>query len=164
MKKYGFDLIDWPLMRLPFLLYSLFKKFIPIPCVDVVVKDSDARVLLLMRSKDPGKDQWWFPGGRVYRGEHRTEAAVRKIHEECGIPESLIESKSEIGTYDVFFEGPPKTPVFSHAITTVFLITLSGQFNPKLDNQSRGFEWLVSTEWAKKDLNEFVRQILKKIE
>ena len=34
--------------------------------------------LLLLRDNEPEKDNWWFPGGRVIKGETLENAVIRK--------------------------------------------------------------------------------------
>ena len=147
-------------MRIPYLLYSLIKKVIPISCVDIILMDNASRILLLLRANEPGQKEWWFPGGRVFYGELRIDAAKRKIQEECGIPSHLIKSLLELGTYEVIFKKG-RSPVASHAITTVFLVTLSDTFEPILDRQSLGSAWLIADEWVKRELNKFVSDLIQ---
>jgi len=54
-------------------------------CSDVVFINHAQRIVYLAeRIVEPVKGLWWI-GGRVLRGETFETAAVRKIHEECGI-------------------------------------------------------------------------------
>jgi 8-oxo-dGTP diphosphatase len=46
-------------------------------------------VLLIKRKKAPCKDYWSFPGGKIEQNEHITDAAVREIMEETGIPTKI---------------------------------------------------------------------------
>jgi len=49
----------------------------------VIVKG--AQVLLVRRANAPGRGRWSIPGGRVEIGETLAQAAVREVHEECGV-------------------------------------------------------------------------------
>jgi ADP-ribose pyrophosphatase YjhB (NUDIX family) len=72
----------------------------PIVCVDLMVIDTEGRLLLLRRRDEPVKGHWWFPGGRVHLGEARVESALRKLNEECGLcPDSC--TAAELITADV---------------------------------------------------------------
>lgn len=54
-------------------------------CADVVFVNRELCLIYLAeRIVEPVKGLWWI-GGRVLRGETFETAAVRKIHEECGI-------------------------------------------------------------------------------
>ena len=52
--------------------------------VGAVVVDN-GRLLMVERSKPPGKGLWAVPGGRVERGETLPEAASRETQEETGL-------------------------------------------------------------------------------
>jgi ADP-ribose pyrophosphatase YjhB (NUDIX family) len=56
-----------------------------IPCVGGVVKDADARLLLVKRGQEPAKGRWSVPGGRVEAGESDAEATAREVLEETGV-------------------------------------------------------------------------------
>jgi hypothetical protein len=71
--------------RLPFELYKTVVECMPIVCVDVICKrKSDNKVLLFYRRDKPASAIWWWPGGRMFRGETFYSAAQRKIKEETG--------------------------------------------------------------------------------
>lgn len=65
-------------------LYAQIHSLMPILCVDVVIVNRGC-VLLLKRSVEPLKGSWYFPGGRLHRGETVIEAAYRVVRQECGI-------------------------------------------------------------------------------
>jgi len=71
-------------MIIPTELYKEIKKTLPIACVDLLVT-YDKKFLLLKRNNAPAKDQWWFPGGRIFKSETIFQAAHRKGIEELGI-------------------------------------------------------------------------------
>lgn len=56
-----------------------------VPCVGAVVHDDDARLLVVLRARDPGAGRWSIPGGRVERGETDEEAVRREVLEETGL-------------------------------------------------------------------------------
>lgn len=143
-------------MWIPEKKYKEIIKLMPIPCVDLIVENSKGEILLLKRKNEPAKGQWWFPGGRVYLGETRVEAAIRKLKEECGVhPVSM----NEIGTYDVIlkFSGG----ALSHGITTIFKVKTTDP-NIILDKQSILFKWDLPQEWLKENINDFIHQIIRK--
>ncbi len=102
-------------------LYRQIVKVMPIPCVDLVVVDNLGRVLLLKRTNEPAKNEWWFPGGRVHYLETRLDAAVRKLREECGLEALQL---IELGTFDVIVERLD-TGNKLHGVTTVYIANVS---------------------------------------
>ena len=63
----------------------------PIVSVDLVISH-DEGVLLGRRTNEPAKGYWFVPGGRVYKGETRREAAHRVAREELGVEVEIVES------------------------------------------------------------------------
>ena len=57
---------------------------LPILCVDCVIS-FEGKCLLLRRTNEPAKGQYWFAGGRVYKNETIRAAALRKATEEVGL-------------------------------------------------------------------------------
>ena len=57
----------------------------PIPAATALVSDAAGRILLVLRSREPGRHQWALPGGFVETGESPAEAARRELEEETGL-------------------------------------------------------------------------------
>jgi ADP-ribose pyrophosphatase YjhB (NUDIX family) len=53
--------------------------------VGTVIRQEDARIVLVRRAIEPGYGKWVFPGGYVDRGEEITLAAIREAREESGL-------------------------------------------------------------------------------
>ncbi len=120
-------------------IYEIFKKSLPIPCVDLIIKNSVDDILILKRQNEPAKNQWWFPGGRILFGETRNDAVKRKIKQECGISGTIM---AELGTFDLFlsFHSFGEGKILSHGISTFFLIKADSDLI-QLDNQSSEYQW-----------------------
>ncbi len=103
-------------MKLPDDLYREIVLNMPICCVDIGPLDTAGRVLLLRRREEPARGAWWFPGGRVLRGETRLQAARRKLAEECGFSPLDAEAHpmtprlTELGGFDVLFPATAEQP------------------------------------------------------
>lgn len=69
-------------------LKRLKKKFEIINAAGGLVFNSDGHVLMIKRNR-----VWDLPKGKIEKGEHRPEAAIREIEEECGISGLFIEGK-----------------------------------------------------------------------
>ena len=82
----------------------------PIPSVEaMIVKDNF--LLFLKRKHSPAKGEWWFPGGRIWKGEGFKETLFREVKEETGLPVNVIKF---VGVYNRIFPD-------RHDITIVFL-------------------------------------------
>ena len=56
----------------------------PIPAATGLILDGDNRILLVLRAREPGKNEWGLPGGFVETDESPIEAARRELMEETG--------------------------------------------------------------------------------
>jgi len=64
--------------------YARIQAVLPILCVDCLIV-YQKKCLLLKRTREPAKGQYWFPGGRVLKGELIRDAALRKASEEVNL-------------------------------------------------------------------------------
>jgi len=65
-------------------LWAQVKRYMPIPCMDVIVEDSKGEMLLGWRQILPYRNVWALPGGRVGKGEP-LQAASERILAEYGL-------------------------------------------------------------------------------
>ena len=59
--------------------------------VAVAILIHENKVLLLKRNKEPYKNLWSIPAGKVEFGEHVSDAALRELEEETGVKAKFIE-------------------------------------------------------------------------
>ena len=119
-------------------LYQKIHNYLPIVCVDIVLKSADNGFLLVKRKQEPAKDKWWFIGGRVFKNESLESAAKRKMHEETGL---IAESMEKIVEgYELMFEEDPfDHGKGTHAICTCFSGRVSNLSNIRLDKHHSDF-------------------------
>ena len=103
LKKFESDFI-------PSTLYDQIMRLMPIPSVEAVIV-MNGSLLFLRRKNNPAIGQWWFPGGRIHRGESFEETLRREVKEETGLE---VKSYRFIKAYSRFF--PER-----HDITIVYL-------------------------------------------
>lgn len=131
--------------HIPDELYQQIHEVLPIACVDVIIKKSDA-FLLAKRNNKPAQGQWFLPGGRVLKGESLKEAAGRKIQEEIGIKVTI---EKILGIDETTFpDGPFGGP--THTINIVFLATpLNENETIILDKQNSEYRWFshIDDSW-----------------
>ncbi len=101
--------------KIPSSLYELIVDVLPISSVEAVILKDDS-LLFLRRKNNPVKGQWWFPGGRVRKGETLREALYREVKEETGL--EVIESEL-VNVYSRIFDT-------RHDISIVYLCNCKG--------------------------------------
>jgi colanic acid biosynthesis protein WcaH len=106
------DLRDKGADFIPSELYDQIVKLLPIVSVDAVIV-IDGSLLLLKRNNQPAKGLWWFPGGRIHKGELIENTLRREVKEEIGLE---IASYKLINVYSRVF--PER-----HDITIAYLCT-----------------------------------------
>lgn len=139
---------------------SLYKQILdnmPLLCVDLVIY-SEGRVLLVYRNEEPAKNEWWTPGGRVYKNESLEEAVIRKAYEEAGIK---VKIKKQLGIY----EFRSKKGIFPnlkngfHAFSVAHLVELKDKKQKiSIDSTSRNYKWIDRIE---ESLHPFIKKELK---
>lgn len=96
--------------KIPFSLYDQIVRSIPISSVEAIIPKNNS-LLFLKRNNSPARGRWWFPGGRIRKGETLEEALYREVNEETGL--ELIESKF-VNVYSRIFDE-------RHDITIAYL-------------------------------------------
>jgi ADP-ribose pyrophosphatase YjhB (NUDIX family) len=69
---------------IPQTLYDQIVRSLPIVSVEAVIV-KDHALLFLKRNNEPVKGEWWFPGGRIHKGESLEQTLLREIKQETGL-------------------------------------------------------------------------------
>lgn len=126
-------------MMIPTERYKQIIEVLPILCVDIVLRNHNNEYLLIRRSNEPLKGQWWVIGGRVLKGETLAQAALRKAREELGVH---IDHLSLIGCYEDTNETSPfEMPIPQHSVSVVFSAVIGQNQQIKLDEQSSDWKY-----------------------
>lgn len=140
------------IQEIPKKTYQKIHDSVPIACIDVAIVNKN-RVLLCKRTNKPAQGQFWFPGGRVYKGETLAEAVSRKTLQETGLN---IKRSKKIGVEETMFEdGPFGSP--THTINVLF--RADTKFD-QIQNDSQHNEYM----WADlktKGLHPYVKKYIK---
>lgn len=141
--------------KIPDALYRKIHASLPIVCVDIIVADGRGNFLLVRRKNQPEKGKWWFPGGRVLRGERLEVAALRKLKQETNLKGGTLKF---LGFYDYFsrvgyFKGIP-----AHTIALPFLVKVNTSQKIIFDWQSTDSRWFkrINPRW-----HPYVKKFLK---
>jgi 8-oxo-dGTP diphosphatase len=108
----------------------------PIPTVDSIIQ-SDSRILLVRRKKEPFKGHLVLPGGFVNEGERVEDAAKREVKEETSLDIELIDI---LGVY-----SEPKRDPRGHIMSTVFIGKMSqsiDKVDAKAQDDAAAIEWI----------------------
>ncbi|MFC1716106.1 NUDIX hydrolase [Candidatus Poribacteria bacterium] len=92
-----------------------------------IIKDSNRAILLVKRAKEPEKDKWALPGGKVEFGEKSDEAIKREIMEELN-----LDFVPELAFFNDNFTSVPGI----HCLVLYFLGGYSGDIRLKLDENT----------------------------
>jgi ADP-ribose pyrophosphatase YjhB (NUDIX family) len=95
---------------IPSEIHRQIMSLMPIPSVEAMILKDNA-LLFLKRKNNPARGQWWFPGGRMWKGETFKETLHREVKEETGL---AIEVIKLVGVYSRIFPD-------RHDVTIVFL-------------------------------------------
>ena len=99
--------------------------------VDAIV-EKEGKVLLVKRKKDPFKDKWSFPGGKVDNNERVEDAVKREVREETSLD---IELTDILGVY-----SDPNRDPRGHRVTTVFIANVEAG-EPKEGSDAASVQW-----------------------
>lgn len=121
----------------------------------IVIRDD--KVLLVKRSKPPGKGLWAIPGGCVELGETLKEAAEREVKEEAGI---IIRAKNPVYTFDVIQRDDQGRIRFHYVIVDLLADYVSGKPNPSSDASEAC--WVTPQELEDLPVSQTTKELLKK--
>lgn len=124
----------------------------PILCVDGVILNELGEFFLVKRKNRPLKDEWWIPGGRVYKGEVLVDALKRKVKEETGLE---VRTLLPLGYYEEHYkEKGLRIRGGVHTISVVFsCIAISKKI--ELDEQSSDYKWAKELPAKLKNIKPF---------
>jgi colanic acid biosynthesis protein WcaH len=130
---------------------------VPQVCVEVVL-ERDGQVLLAHRTRAPAKDEWFWPGSRLYKGEELDDAARRVARDELGVDVAI---EGRLGVYEHFWDTSAIDGVDSrHTINIVYRVRQTDPGEPvELDEQHDDYRF-VDPGGDGAAFHEYVRQYL----
>lgn len=101
----------------------------------VILKYRDKCLLCKRSEKYSNPNQWFFPAGKIEKGETPREAAVRELYEETDF--ELSENEIDfVGTIPAIEDGVKSETEFIY----IFISELSDEILPDLESASDGHE------------------------
>jgi len=125
-------------MQIPELEYKKILEILPIVCVDVLII-YDKKCLLLYRTNEPAINQYWLPGGRIYKFESIKDAAIRKAKEETNLDCEFVKV---ISVEESIFPKTENMTTDIHTINVCCHMTVSNIDNLKFDKYHSDFIWI----------------------
>jgi len=122
--------------------YLRIQAVLPILCVDCLIVHGK-KILLLKRVYEPAKGQYWFPGGRIFKGEHIKDAALRKAREEVFL-ECQFEKKLSVEESIFTKQGNMLSDI--HTVNVCCLLSANNIDNISIDEYHDGFVWVNLAE------------------
>jgi colanic acid biosynthesis protein WcaH len=125
-------------------LFSSFLDAMPQVCVELCLVH-DGGVLVAKRANRPVKDEWFWPGSRLYKGEGLATAARRVGREELGIDVTVDRL---LGVEEHFWdESAPSEDVSRHTVNVVYrAVPADEAFDITLDDQHTDYEFVTAPD------------------
>ena len=148
-----------------FLEKELFSSIIgnaPLISIDLVVKNSENKILLGKRLNKPAKNSWFVPGGRIFKDEQIEDAFKRITKDEIGKAYDIKTAKFK-GVYQHFYEDNVFNDNFStHYIALGFELIIKEEL-PLNIKQHEKYKWLSEDELLNSDdVYTYVKDYFKK--
>ena len=146
-------------MFIPQDIYRIILQNTVIICVDILIKENN-RILLLKRNNEPALDQYWFPGGRIFKNETIQQAAIRKSNEEVNIECEFVKI---VSIEETFFEKTRKMIDDVHTINICCLLKPKSIKELKLDKLHSEYKWVTTESCKTLKLNDAVLNPIHKV-
>ncbi|GMH74474.1 hypothetical protein TrLO_g15844 [Triparma laevis f. longispina] len=117
-----------------------------VACVDCVIVRVNAvndtkQCILVERKDEPMKGEWWFPGGRMFKGETFFDAALRKCKEETGLKGNAVQILTCTNTFFPTSSWDIEGIKGTQTMNAVVLVEVADGSEVLLDKTSDRFRW-----------------------
>lgn len=117
-------------------VFAKFLQKLPQVSVELLV-EQDGELLLVRRTNQPAKGEWFVPGARLFKGESFKQAVHRIARDELGIRVDII---SQVGTFNHFWEASAFESVSqTHTVNIVYHVQPKEDASINLDEQHSDF-------------------------
>lgn len=118
----------------------------PLVSIDLIVRDTNDRVLVGLRTNEPARGWWFVPGGRVYKDERLADAFARITRAELGVGFAMASARP-LGVYEHLYEtnALDAPGVSTHYVVLAYALRVDGGLAPP-DAQHAGYAWRSEAE------------------
>ncbi|MDR8524433.1 GDP-mannose mannosyl hydrolase [Shewanella fidelis] len=134
---------------LPLETFKLVVKSTPLVSIDLIVRNSEGKILLGKRANRPAKGNWFVPGGRVLKDESLEDAFNRLIIAELGLIKTTSSFK---GVYQHFYDDNFCEEIFTtHYVVLAYEIEFNGELSSLPIEQHTEYKWFNEKELLASD-------------
>jgi colanic acid biosynthesis protein WcaH len=138
--------------RVPTETFETCLEHFPQVSVELVLR-RDKGVLIAKRTNEPAKGEWFWPGGRLRKGERLQAAVDRVAAEELGLAVDILDL---LGVYEHFWEAPTPT---QHTVNIAYLVEpVDATATVTLDAQHEAARYVTESDPS---LHEYVNAYLE---
>lgn len=121
---------------------------LPLVSVDLIVKNSEGKILLGLRNNRPAQGYWFVPGGRILKNEKKEDALARILLKELGVKD-LSSEVVFYGAYQHFYPDcfAGDIGISTHYVVLAHTLTVQADAVSIADNQHSEMQW-----WTKEEL------------
>lgn len=114
----------------------------PLVSIDLILRDSDSRILLGQRLNSPARGHWFAPGGRIYKDENLETAFARISLTELGHKLDFSEA-GFFGAYTHLYADnfAEVEGISTHYVVLAYELRVETGFRPVQDDQHGLLEW-----------------------
>lgn len=117
----------------------------PLVSIDLILKNTEGKILLGRRTNRPAQGMWFVPGGRIRKNERVADALLRISQRELGV---AIPQARLLGVFDHLypdnFLGAPG--VSTHYVVLGMEAAWPADASLKSDDQHDEFKWWTAAE------------------
>jgi len=129
----------------------------PLVGVGVIVFNSEDKILLVQRGREPNLDLWALPGGLVELGEELKAAAKREVKEECNIE---VEVGDAVSVVDLILKDQNEKVKYHYILIDYNAKYIAGDIIPQSDVND--VNWFSFQEMDNLNIPEVTKQVIIK--
>lgn len=132
---------------LPQDIFGLTIRYRPLVSIDLVIRDSNGRLLVGLRTNRPAQGTWFVPGGVIQKDETLEAAFARISSTELSV-ELRFDHSQLLGVFEHFYpDNALGEPGYgTHYVVVARAINADDAFQPNTNQQHSRFRWITNAE------------------